>query len=1130
MTDPTARLSAMAQEVASDPGSPVYPELASALVEAGRYDEAVGVCERGLQASPLPAGRRVLAEALLLLGDLEGARRNVEEVLEDEPDDPAGLRVLGEVLLASGDPGAASMILRRSARLDPSDMRTLDLLARVPEQDEEDEHDALGALEQEGAPEGVAPGAVDEVQSRASSLEPALPFEAAPEPAPSAEPEPDPFEDLGEPSKGEATPSYELDLPEPEPDPAPDSASMETPDEGPLELDLPGDGPGPAPAPEPDDGPFADIGSTSGKAAEPSPEAPSPPSDLKDEPGLQRKARGVRGGAGGIGEAQGSFAARASDGPPDLKTPSTEAEAATAMPRARTASRVQPMQRPTISADLSKLPLAGRLIALLSTSKAAKPALAGGTLLVLLIIVATLVSSWKKERDETAFAAAMAYAAAAIERDTEPGYREAIVHLEEALERRPDDPETLGLLAFSATRLYTAFDAGPDAVVLAEDYLAVAEAQPFLTPEASAARGLLHLAEGRPADAVTSVASALADDPRHAALLWVRAQAQLELDRMDLAVEGLGQAVERDPSFLPAATLLAHLLMETGEPAEAHAIRREIVSRNPDHLATLLAIVDDATSRRAAPAEVLEVLRASSGAWASLPPESICRLQLGTARVALLADRPDLATEAENLARAIEVDAGCQVSVGHHLLRRHRPMEAYQALSRAAAQGEKGTRGAAARAALEAGRPELALDLLSPEGGLAEQALRARALYEAGRVREAIEAAREAARGQEAGPEALATLVLISSAEGDVVEARRTLRRIRPVGLEDEAAVLVGRAFLALGDSRRASAALQGVLRAADSPSYAMLVTAARAAAAAGQVPLALRRLESALLLNPDAETALEMYLHLAPHERATRRLSTLPPPWAPAFQGLAHLAADDIPAAREMHELAASEGEGYWVELLEQSLRVAENDLDPASLRELIAANQGRMMPRLLLADALFALGRPAEAAECLRDGLKRNAEHATAMARLSEAHAIVATDPPAAVRDARTVLRLLASTPADSVTQARAHASLALACASAGDARCARRAAVQARRRAPTDGRVLFLVGRALELSGDLRQARATYRLASELPGGEEALLRFAFISRGPAATSALESFLERAPRHALAGQARQALSSGP
>ncbi len=35
---------------------------------------------------------------------------------------------------------------------------------------------------------------------------------------------------------------------------------------------------------------------------------------LKDKSGLQRKARGVRGGAGGIGEAQGSFAARASDG------------------------------------------------------------------------------------------------------------------------------------------------------------------------------------------------------------------------------------------------------------------------------------------------------------------------------------------------------------------------------------------------------------------------------------------------------------------------------------------------------------------------------------------------------------------------------------------------------------------------------------------------------------------------------------------------------------------------------------------------------------------------------------------------------------------------------------------------
>ncbi len=38
----------------------------------------------------------------------------------------------------------------------------------------------------------------------------------------------------------------------------------------------------------------------------------------KDEPGLQREARGVRGGSGGIGGAEGGEAGRAPDGPPDL--------------------------------------------------------------------------------------------------------------------------------------------------------------------------------------------------------------------------------------------------------------------------------------------------------------------------------------------------------------------------------------------------------------------------------------------------------------------------------------------------------------------------------------------------------------------------------------------------------------------------------------------------------------------------------------------------------------------------------------------------------------------------------------------------------------------------------------------
>ncbi len=51
-------------------------------------------------------------------------------------------------------------------------------------------------------------------------------------------------------------------------------------------------------------------------SVEDAPPSDGPP-DPKDSPGLQRQARGVRGGPGGIGEAQGSEAPRASDGPPD---------------------------------------------------------------------------------------------------------------------------------------------------------------------------------------------------------------------------------------------------------------------------------------------------------------------------------------------------------------------------------------------------------------------------------------------------------------------------------------------------------------------------------------------------------------------------------------------------------------------------------------------------------------------------------------------------------------------------------------------------------------------------------------------------------------------------------------------
>ncbi len=81
-----------------------------------------------------------------------------------------------------------------------------------------------------------------------------------------------------------------------------------------------------APAEEEQSETAGEEGSAPAKEA-PQPSAEQPTPDAKDEPGLQREARGVRGGSGGIGEAQGSEATRASDGPPDPMDELAEEEA-----------------------------------------------------------------------------------------------------------------------------------------------------------------------------------------------------------------------------------------------------------------------------------------------------------------------------------------------------------------------------------------------------------------------------------------------------------------------------------------------------------------------------------------------------------------------------------------------------------------------------------------------------------------------------------------------------------------------------------------------------------------------------------------------------------------------------------
>jgi len=108
--------------LAREPSSQAYAALAEAYRRAGRVEEAIGLCRRGLERHPgYSTARFILAKALLDRDDLSGARAEVERFLEREPDHEPALRLAVECALRLADPLAALAHLRRLVALDPDD-------------------------------------------------------------------------------------------------------------------------------------------------------------------------------------------------------------------------------------------------------------------------------------------------------------------------------------------------------------------------------------------------------------------------------------------------------------------------------------------------------------------------------------------------------------------------------------------------------------------------------------------------------------------------------------------------------------------------------------------------------------------------------------------------------------------------------------------------------------------------------------------------------------------------------------------------------------------------------------------------------------------------------------------------
>lgn len=98
------RIEELKRRVQSDPASIAFAALAEEYRRAGRFDEAIETCTTGLVRHPSYLSAHVtLGRALIEVGRLQDARRELEYVLKLAPENLAAIRGLAEIHHRIGD-------------------------------------------------------------------------------------------------------------------------------------------------------------------------------------------------------------------------------------------------------------------------------------------------------------------------------------------------------------------------------------------------------------------------------------------------------------------------------------------------------------------------------------------------------------------------------------------------------------------------------------------------------------------------------------------------------------------------------------------------------------------------------------------------------------------------------------------------------------------------------------------------------------------------------------------------------------------------------------------------------------------------------------------------------------------
>lgn len=123
-----------------DPGSRVFAPLAESYRRLGRLEEAIEICQRGLEHHPdFHGGRVALAKCYLDKQRFEDAQRELERVVHLAPENLLAQKLLGEAFMAQELPRQALHAFKMALLLAPCDISLTDKVHQIEKQLAEDQ-------------------------------------------------------------------------------------------------------------------------------------------------------------------------------------------------------------------------------------------------------------------------------------------------------------------------------------------------------------------------------------------------------------------------------------------------------------------------------------------------------------------------------------------------------------------------------------------------------------------------------------------------------------------------------------------------------------------------------------------------------------------------------------------------------------------------------------------------------------------------------------------------------------------------------------------------------------------------------------------------------------------------------